>query len=202
MKLKYTLVTLLALGVTTSYASELVTNGDFEAGSTGWTEAATSGYELIGDYSSTTVSSSGNLGPPTNTAYLGRVDNETDSVAQSISTVSGATATFSFDYYYVNEDIPGYDYLRVYVGGSKVFEQDLGDLNAVTLYGPIHESMDASAFMDGTAKDVKFEVTTDVSAPSSAFIDNVSVQTQSVPEPVSTVALGFGALALMRKRRR
>ena len=192
--------TLTVMAATVSFGAELVTNGDFEATppDLGWT---VSGTTIIGDWSGSVVSSAGNLGPPTNTAWLGGVNGTDDQLRQTVTSVNGGTATFSFDLFYTNEDGPNFDLFLVYLDSVLIYSQDLGDSFPVTLYGPNHISVDVSDQMDGGSKDILFEVLTDGSLPCSAFVDNVSIQT-AVPEPASLTALGLGALAVLRRRKK
>ncbi|MBX3111623.1 MAG: PEP-CTERM sorting domain-containing protein [Fimbriimonadaceae bacterium] len=201
MKLKLVTLALAVAAAGTSFATQLVTNGDFEAGSAGWTESSGGGFVIIGDWSGSVVDGAGDLGPPTMTAWLGGYESADDSVTQSISTVSGGTATLDFDYYFANEDVAGFDFLTVSLGGVQLGEYDLGNDDAVALNGPIHITLDVSSMMDGSAQDLAFRVTTDSSLNSSAFIDNVSLVADSVPEPATMAVLALGVGALVRRRK-
>lgn len=185
-----------------SFATELVVNGNFESGDSPWTQSSSGSRTLIGNWSGTVVNSNGDFGPPTRTAWLGGYDNAIDIVSQVVTTVNGATATLQFDFYWTNEDIPTFDFFYVMLGDTTIYTQDLGDYDPVTLNGPVHHSFDVSSLMDGTAKALAFKVTTDGSANSSGFVDNVSLETAVVPEPATLAALGFGAAAIMRRRRK
>lgn len=191
---KGTLLAVLAMAASSSFAVELVVNGDFESGVAPWVEFSSGGFALIGDYS-------GIGGPPTTTAWLGGYDDATDSITQTINTLSNATGELSFTLYWVNADIAGFDFLTVSLGGTEVYARDLGDDEPTDLYGPEVVSVDVSGLLDGSAKDLVFQVTTDGSAGSSAFIDNVSLQAEVVPEPATLAVLGLG-LAAMRRRRK
>src|SRR3989304_354508 len=63
----------LAIGLlaASSFATDLVTNGNFESGDSPWTQSSSGNRTIIGDWSATVVSSQGDLGPPTRTAWLG-----------------------------------------------------------------------------------------------------------------------------------
>lgn len=199
------IIALAALAASQVFATEFVTNGDFEATvlGIGWTQSSAGGFQIIGDWSGTTVTSAGDLGPPTNSAWLGGYANANDYISQTIAPIAaGSTGTLSFDLYVDNEDVPGYDSLDVSYGSTNVLHQDLGDYNPVGLYH-YKVTEDISTLFDGTAKDLKFGVTTDASLNSAAFIDNVSLNvTAPTPEPASMAVLGMGALALIRRRRK
>lgn len=183
------------------FAVEFVTNGDFE-GTGGWTESSANNFTIIGDWSASTVTSAGDLGPPTRSAWLGGYSNADDSITQTIAPIaSGSTGSLTFDMYIDNEDVPGYDTLTVSYGSTILLSQDLGDNNPVGLY---HYSVggDISSLFDGTAKDLVFRVTTDSALDSAAFIDNVSLNVTPAPEPASMAVLAVGAAALLRRRRK
>lgn len=186
-------------------ADEYVLNGDFEAGSAHWSQSTLLDppQNLIGDFSGNVVDSSGDLGPATTTAWLGGYSNADDSITQTIAPItSGATGTLSFDYYDVNEDYPGADFLTVSYGGQTLQTIDLGSFDTVKIT-KYHVVTDVSSYFNGTAKDLKFEVKTDSSLDSSAFIDNVSLSVVNpTPEPASMAALAIGAGALLRRRRK
>ena len=200
---KTLIIALAAFGASHVFATEFITNGGFESGATGWTQSSAGGFPIIGDWSTTVVTSAGDLGPPTTSAWLGGYANADDFISQTVGPIAaGSTGTLSADVYIDNEDVPGYDYLTVSYGSTTLGTFDLGDTNPVGLY---HYTLsgDISSLFDGTAKDLKFEVTTDSSLDSAAFIDNVSLNvTNPTPEPASMAVLGMGALALIRRRRK
>lgn len=198
MKSRFALSAAFLLLSISSYAVELVTNGDFEGAplGTGWTESSAGGFPIIGDWSGLDPNA-----PTTNTAWLGGYEDAVDSVTQSLDSTGYVTGTLSFDVTVNNVDVPGFDFLDVTLGGTNVLSLDLGDFEPVDFYLH-HFDLDVSALLGGP-QDLVFTVTTDDSLNSSAFIDNVSLNAQQpVPEPASMAALGFGALALLRRRRK
>lgn len=201
-------IVFIALALTTvgfASAVELVTNGNFESNPLGfgWTEASAGQFQIIGDWSGGAVDSSGDFGPPTNTAWLGGYDDADDSITQSVSTLTGvSTATLAFDFYFANEDIAGFDFFTVSLGNDVLDTIDLGNDDAVTLTGPAHLTYNVTSLMNGSAKDLVFRVTTDSAFGSSAFVDNVSISAATVPEPATMAAIGLGIAALLRRRRK
>lgn len=184
------------------FSFNIITNGDFEASpaDTAWTIG---GFALIDDFSGDIVSSMGDLGPPTNTTWLGGYDDAFDSITQSVTTVAGATsATLSFDWAFTDEDFPDFDFFTVTFGGTELYSGSIGGSFSGELSDFATMNFDVLAMMDGSAKDLVFDVVTDGSLPSSVFIDNVSLNVVAVPEPASMAVLGIGALALLRRRKK
>ena len=185
------------------FANELVNNGNFEAtpSNLGWTEASSGGFVIIGDWSTSIVDSFGDLGPPTKTAWLGGSDSEVDTITQSVLTsATAATAFLDFDYRFTDEDLPMFDFFDVSIGGTSVFNTDIGGTFTGTLSGVIHKHINVLSLMNGTSKNLVFKVTTDSSLSSSVFVDNVKLTT--TPEPATFAVLGLGAIALIRRSKK
>lgn len=206
--MKRAIISLTALAISSlGFATDLVTNGTFESSplGTGWTEASAGNFQIIGDWSNSIVDSNSDLGPATNTAWLGGYDLADDSITQSISTQTGLVSAFlDFDFYYTDEDIPTFDLFTVSLGGSQVYSFDPGGNATGTLSGVQHQHIDVLSLMDGSAKNLVFRITTDDSLASSVFVDNVTlnVTASTVPEPATMAALGLGIAALVRRRKK
>ena len=198
------LLSIAIFGLTSfGLANELVNNGDFEAtpSNFGWTEASGGNFTIIGDWSTAIVDSVGDLGPPTNTAWLGGYNDAVDTITQSVLTPNAAgTAFLDFDYQFTDEDLPAFDFFNVSIGGTTVFNTDIGGTFTGTLSSVIHKHINVLSLMNGTSKDLVFKVTTDSSLSSSVFVDNVKLTT--TPEPASFAVLGLGAFALILRRKK
>lgn len=198
-------LTLAALALATSaHAAELVVNGGFQNGgpdeATGWTQT---GLPLIANNSAWT-----NGLMPTRSVGLGGYTNADDSVSQAIATAGYGSGVLTFDF--VWEDLDnnaGNDFFTVSFGGTTLETFDLGATpgNALGNLYRTTKSYDLTPYFDDSTKTLTLRGTTDGSSfsASSAYVDNVSIQAQPVPEPATLAALGFGvALFARRKARR
>jgi hypothetical protein len=180
-----------------AFATELIVNGDFEAtpADTGWTLGGIAAIDDWTGYDPLLV---------TNTAWLGGYDESIDTITQTVNTAGAVSGFLSFDYFFENGDIAGFDFLNIYFGGNLVDSIDLGNDDAIVVDGPFNMVYDVSGYLNGGSQDVVFEVLTDdfPDTYSSAWVDNVSVDVQAVPEPASMLVLaGAAAFAARRKRK-
>ena len=199
MKNGYKLIGLAVLAASSSFASaiQLVSNGDFEGGIAPWVENSPPAF-IISNHG---VLSFG-ADPNNDYAWLGGYSNADDIITQTINFGSLAgTATLTFDYsdFDANED-PDYDYFTVSIGSTLLEKIDIGaGANGVERISA--KSYDVSSFMGTGVQTLEFRVTTDVALASSAFVDNVSIDAQPVPEPATMAALGLGLAAVVRRRK-
>jgi kumamolisin len=151
--------------------TQLITNGGFENGTSPWVESSSGGYELIG----TTYPHSGSY-----SAYLGGYNNATDSIYQTITIPANATsATLSYwTYVDTTETTHSYDYLKVQIRNtSGAVLKTLQTQSDATPPGWRSQSFDLSSYKGQTIR-VYFLATTDISNPTSFFVDDVSVTVQ------------------------
>ena len=155
---------------------------------------------------------------PTRTVYLGGLNPRTSIIGQSIDTAGyeGGDASLTFKVVYEDLDVGGHDFFHVDFGPDRLLTIDAGlgyvdyvNRFGVTLQGGIHywtlenPVIDLAPYLDGTAKDLTFTFINDATTgtSSAAWVDNVSINANAVPEPTTLAGLGLGALALLRRRR-
>lgn len=196
----------LVLGaITSAFSLELVRNGDFSTGTRGqdgWTEA--SPYTIIDDWADDDSFFS------TSSAYLGGYNGAVDSISQQINFgILPGTATLRFDALFYSEDVPLYDFLGVglspFVLSNILVAVDLGDAAGGLNSGQLIKKsyvVDVSSYLGTGVRTLAFEVSTDSSGPSAAFIDNVSIIANPVPEPATMAIMGLGVAAMIRRRRK
>ncbi len=153
---------------------------------------------------------------PTRTVYMGGLNPRTSTFYQEIDTAGYGSATLDFKLVYEDLDVVGRDFLYVVFGSTRLMTVDLGagwvgwkNQFGVVREGGIHfwraenPTFDLTPYFDGTKKNLTFTLINDATPNSSsaAWIDNVSISAQPVPEPASLVVLGLGA-ALVRRRRK
>jgi serine protease len=145
-----------------AFVTSAVANGNFESGRfVSWSEGSAQGYEI--------VVSTGGVTPHGGSwkAWLGGDDNEVAFIQQQV-TVPANTPYLIFYHFVSSQDAPGYDFGRVKINGNTVQTIDLAkDTSGWVLY-----SVNLSAYA-GQSVTLRFEATTDVSAVSSWFIDDV-----------------------------
>lgn len=153
-------------------STQLITNGGFESGSTGWTEASSGGYELI----DTTRPHSGAKG-----AYLCGYNNCTDSLYQTItipSSVTSVSLTF-YDYISTTETSHSYDFFKVQVrntsGTVLATLQTLSDGSGLNSW--YKSTLSLTSYKGQTVR-IYFLATNDSSNPTDFFLDDVSVIAQ------------------------
>ncbi len=144
-------------------------NGDFEQGpGKGWSEYSSNGYALIvNDFQSNTLSAHSGVWA----AWLGGLDDETSSLSQKVTIQPGRTV-LSYYYWIGSTDDCGYDFGSVQVNGQVRVSHDLC-VDASTS-GWVRGTVDLSTYA-GQSVTLAFVVTTDGSANSNFFLDDVAL---------------------------
>lgn len=148
-------------------------NPGFELGQVSWTEYSSGGWDLIYNTSATSVPVAAHGG--TWLAWLGGADDETGQLSQTI-TISSTAPYLHFWYYAASEDVCYYDYFRVKVNGTQIYELTLCSSNDSG--GWVKQVLNLAGYV-GTNKTVMFEVTTDGSLNSNLFLDDISMSNSS-----------------------
>lgn len=150
----------------TANDTELLPNGNFEQGSTSWTESSVQGLDLIRDLRTLSINAhSGNWG-----AVLGIANNEIASIEQSVMVPSGSPA---LKYWYQVGSVDthmGFDFARLLVNGVKIDEFQLHqgiNTSVWTLY-----AVDLSAYA-GQTVNLQIQVETDIVDGSTLIVDDV-----------------------------
>ena len=154
-------------------------NPGFEQGQVAWTEYSSGGWDLIWQAASTPVAAHNGSW----LAWLGGDDYETGQLSQTI-TISGTAPYLHFWFYAASEDVCGYDYFRIKVNGTGIYEFSL--CSSSNSNGWVQVALNLAGFV-GTGKTVMFEVTTDGSLNSNLFLDDVSMSSSAMmmeEEPV------------------
>ena len=145
-----------------------IVNGGFESGSSPWVESSSGGYELV----ATTLPHTGSY-----SAYLGGYNSGTDSIYQTITIPSNGTLTY---WWYMSTQESGataYDYLRVRLyntsGGLVTTLRTFSNASGAGTWR--QDSLSLASYAGQTLR-VQFTATTDVSLPTSFFVDDVSTQ--------------------------
>lgn len=153
--------------VTITKAPEnVILNGDFESGSTSWTEYSTHGWDIIMLSSEVEglYAHSGSW-----VAYLAGGDSETSYISQPV-TIPSTMSYLHYWYWIDSDDACNYDFFIVQVGSATVRTQTLCyDKNT---YGWVHSSINLSSYA-GIPLTLKFLAITDDSLPSLIFLDDI-----------------------------
>lgn len=168
--------------------TNVVVNGGFESGSSGWTESATSGLPII-------TTGSGNAHSGNGYAWLGGYDAGADTLHQDVTIPAGASpVTLSFWYRIRTEETStavAYDFLRVQVqspatGAILATLATYSNLGATSGWTQ-SAAFDLSAFAGQTVR-LRFAATMDESAITSFLVDDIALIAVSAT-PVNYTAL-------------
>jgi hypothetical protein len=149
--------------------TQLVTNGGFESGGTGWVESSSSGYEIVSTNRPHTGSAS---------AWLCGNNGCSDSMYQTVTVPAGTTSAAFSCYVYVTtqETSHAYDYLRIQVRSTSgsVLRTIATYSDGSTTGTWLHATADLSAYA-GQSVQLALVATNDASYPTSFYVDDVSL---------------------------
>jgi hypothetical protein len=151
-----------------------IVNGDFESGSTGWTEYSYQGWPIIinSEFPEDVTPHGGSWA-----AWLGGDDNEISYIQQPV-TISAGTPYLVYYHWIDSTDICGYDYGFVLINSSVVHTYDL--CSTTNTGGWVKHSVNLSAYA-GQSVTLQIRVETDSLDYSSLFVDDVSLQGSASP---------------------
>ena len=148
---------------------DTIQNGNFESGSTAWTEYSTGGWDIIGtSFPGTVAPHSGSYA-----AWLGGAYDDTKYIRQTVA-VPSSSPTLTF-YHWIASAESGcnYDFAYVRVNGSN--QLTLGLCSSNNTGGWVPRSINLSGYA-GQNISLEFRSVTDSSLNSNWFIDDVSFQ--------------------------
>jgi hypothetical protein len=146
-----------------------LTNGDFEAGASGWAQSSAGGYNLISNFNPRT----GKLG-----AYLGGYNNANDQLSQVVALpADGSSLTLRLWWSLTTQETAGtFDFMAVALGrpdGSLLAELTrIDNTRPADLWTQADFDLDAYA---GQTVVVGFTARTDATNPTHFFVDDVSL---------------------------
>ena len=179
---------------TPELCTDVVTNGGFEDGKTGWTESSSQGFRLI----CTKATCGAGLQPHTGDAlvWLGGGNRERSRLRQTLTLPAGQPATLSYAYWIESEDYCGYDYgyVQVYVNNSLRTLKRYSLCNQLSTGGWVAQSLDLSAYAGKTIR-IEFYAANDRSLISSLLIDDVALHSGNACT-AATVASGTAPTAI------
>ena len=152
-----------------------IDNGDFENGSTGWTEYSTHGWDIIVDPSEVGITPHSG----TYAAWLGGEFDDISYIEQQI-TIPGGTPYLVYWHWIASEDECGYDIGRVMVNNVEVDSYDL--CNSTSTSGWVTHSVNLSAYI-GQNVMLQIRAETDFILNSNLFVDDVSLQASAPLSP-------------------
>jgi thermitase len=154
------------------YSLRGIENGDFEAGSTSWTEFSSNGYDLIlpGGFPEGVAPHSGSWA-----VWLGGDHNETAYIEQQVSVPVGRPY-LQYWHWIVSEDYCGFDLASVRVDGVQIETYDL--CISRNTGGWVLHTVNLGSFA-GQSIALQIRVKTDDSLLSSLYVDDVSFTTSS-----------------------
>lgn len=149
----------------------LITNGGFESGTTGWTQSSSGGYQIVDPTRPHTGLYS---------AYLCGYNNCRDTIYQTVSIPSTSTSATLTYYWYMDttETYHSYDYMYVRVrntaGSTLTTLQTISDGSSANGW---HSASFSVLGYKGQTVQIAFVGTNDISNPTDFFVDDVALNT-------------------------
>ena len=160
---------------TPELCTDVMTNGDFENGSTGWKESSSQGFQLI----CTKATCGAGLQPNSGDVlvWLGGGNRERSRLSQTLTIPAGQPAALSYYHWIESEDYCGYDYgyVRISVNNTLRTLKRYSLCSNQHTNGWVAQSLDLSAYVGKTVS-IEFYVANDRSLISSLLIDDVALR--------------------------
>ena len=152
---------------TSSSISPGIVNGDFESGTSGWTEYSSHGWQIIvTSFPGGLTAHSGSYA-----AWLGGEYSDISYVQQPV-TISAGAPYLVYWHWIASEDICGFDFAGVVVNGIVVDTYDL--CSTANTNGWVKHSVNLGAYV-GQSVMLQIRAETDSSLNSNLFVDDVSL---------------------------
>ncbi|MEM7535472.1 MAG: trypsin-like serine protease [Chloroflexota bacterium] len=170
---------------TNDNTSNLVTNGDFEAVSTGWQESSAKGYDIIirnADFENLSIFPASG----TYMAWLGGDNDEQAALSQSVPLPNNDSITLRYNYIVDSAGSCGFDRGEVRINDTVIVSLDLCVDNANPNQTWQAAQVDLTSFAGETIV-LMFYVETNETSISSLFVDDVHIESSGevVPTPTS-----------------
>jgi C1A family cysteine protease/predicted secreted protein len=163
-----------------------IVNGDFEGGSTVWTEYSYQGYYPIITSAPPITPHSGSYA-----TWLGGADDETSYVEQQV-TISSSAPYLVYWHWIASDDTCGYDFGGVLINGTAVDSYNLCSANNTS--GWVTHSVNLSAYA-GQSVTLQIRAETDSSVNSNLFVDDVSLQATAASAGINAFVRNLDAYA-------
>ena len=194
---------LLALLAAGASAADLVTNGGFEAGGTGWGTTDTVGFAPVSAYIAC-CGIDGSGYPAANgvaAAFFGWGNMPGGTMFQNLSTVAGTAYTVKFAYGAISGSALQTMTVAALDGASVLGSQDVsayGTYNQAALVSPYSFTFVASS----NSTQLLFRDTSVNTINTDGMVDNVSVTAVPEPETGAMLLAGLGLMGWVARRRK
>jgi inhibitor of cysteine peptidase len=166
-------------------------NGNFESGSTGWTQYSTHGWPIIVTSFPSGVTAHGG----SHAAWLGGDYADISYIQQQVTIPSGAPHLVYW-HWIASADVCGYDFGGVMINGSVVAVYNL--CSSTNTGGWVKHSVNLSAYA-GQSVSLQIRVETDSSFNSNLFIDDVTFQSTAASVASGPIGPNLDAATMQGK---